>query len=37
MSVEYLSRLPFDGYAVGGSMGKDREELGELLQFVMPL
>lgn len=23
-SLEYLSSLPFDGFAVGGSLGKDR-------------
>jgi queuine tRNA-ribosyltransferase len=26
-SVDVLSALPFDGYAVGGSLGKDREEV----------
>jgi len=35
-SVEYLSALPFDGYAVGGSLGRDREEMLELLSFIMP-
>ena len=24
---DYLSQLPFDGYCVGGSLGKDRAEL----------
>eukprot|EP00466_Bigelowiella_natans_P017137 jgi/Bigna1/45214/e_gw1.114.11.1 len=38
LSVEYLSSLPFDGFAVGGSLGKDRKEMvAELLQYVMPL
>jgi queuine tRNA-ribosyltransferase len=36
-SVEYLSSLPFDGYAIGGSLGKNREELKNLLEFLMPL
>ena len=36
-SCEYLSSLPFDGYAVGGSLGKSREEMLQLLTFVMPL
>ena len=36
-SVEYLTSLPFDGYAIGGSLGKNREELKELLQFLMPI
>ncbi|RMZ52483.1 hypothetical protein APUTEX25_003626 [Auxenochlorella protothecoides] len=36
-SVEYLSALPFDGFAVGGSMGKDREDMVGLLRQVMPM
>ena len=36
-SVEFLSRLSFDGYAVGGSVGKNREEMLAMLDFVMPL
>jgi queuine tRNA-ribosyltransferase len=35
-SVEYLASLPFDGYAIGGSLGKDREEMVELLECVHP-
>ena len=35
-SVKYLSSLPFDGYAIGGSLGKDREELYKILSFTMP-
>lgn len=35
-SVETLSGLPFDGYAVGGSIGKNRDELVELLSHTMP-
>jgi len=26
-SIEYLKTLPFDGFAIGGSLGKDREEM----------
>lgn len=37
MSAEYLTSLPFDGYAIGGSLGKDRNELFNLLRFVVPL
>ena len=37
MSAEYLSSLPFDGFAIGGSLGKDTAELVELLDFLMPL
>lgn len=36
MSIDYLSSLPFDGFAVGGSLGKNKDELIDLLSFVMP-
>jgi queuine tRNA-ribosyltransferase len=36
-SVDYLTSLPFDGYAIGGSLGNGREELKELLEWLMPL
>eukprot|EP00466_Bigelowiella_natans_P003429 jgi/Bigna1/133900/aug1.23_g8608 len=36
MSVEYLSSLPFDGIAIGGSLGRDRQELVQLLTHIMP-
>jgi len=35
-SAGYLSSLPFDGFAIGGSLGKDRVEMLELLAFLMP-
>ena len=34
-SLEYLSGLPFDGFAVGGSLGGNREEMKEMLEYVM--
>jgi queuine tRNA-ribosyltransferase len=37
MSAQYLSSLPFDGFAIGGSLGKDTAELEELLRHLMPL
>jgi len=37
LSVEYLSSLPFDGLAIGGSLGRDSDELIDLLSFLMPL
>jgi queuine tRNA-ribosyltransferase len=37
LSVDYLSSLPFDGLAIGGSLGRDSAELHELMQFLMPL
>jgi len=36
-SVDYLTSLPFDGYAIGGSLGNGREELKELLTWLMPM
>ncbi|MFH1253855.1 MAG: tRNA guanosine(34) transglycosylase Tgt, partial [bacterium] len=35
-SCEYLSSLNFDGYAIGGSLGKTRDQMIELLKFLMP-
>ncbi len=37
MSLEYLSSLPFDGIAVGGNLGRDREEMLQMLEHLMPL
>jgi queuine tRNA-ribosyltransferase len=36
-SVNYLTSLPFDGYAIGGSLGNGKEELKELLTWMMPM
>lgn len=36
LSCSYLTSLDFDGFAVGGSLGKNREEMFELLKFTMP-
>ena len=36
-SAAYLSSLPFDGMAVGGSLGKDRGEMLDMLAWLMPL
>lgn len=36
-SLEYLTKLPWDGYAIGGSLGNGREELKTLLSWMMPL
>lgn len=35
-STEYLSNLGFDGFAIGGSLGKTREQMLEMLSFLMP-
>lgn len=36
-SVEYLTSLPFDGFGIGGSLGNGKQELKELLEWMMPL
>lgn len=35
-SCEYLTSLPFDGFAVGGSLGKTREQMFDMLAYTMP-
>jgi queuine tRNA-ribosyltransferase len=35
-SCDYLTNLPFDGYAVGGSVGKTKPEMVEMLKCVFP-
>lgn len=36
LSCSYLSELPFDGFAVGGSVGKNKEEMIGMLASVLP-
>jgi queuine tRNA-ribosyltransferase len=35
-SAQVLSLLPFDGFAIGGSLGKTREEMVSMLKELMP-
>ncbi|GBG35129.1 Queuine tRNA-ribosyltransferase catalytic subunit [Hondaea fermentalgiana] len=35
-SIDTLTAMDFDGHAVGGSLGKTRDDLIDLLQFVLP-
>jgi queuine tRNA-ribosyltransferase len=35
-SCETLSRLPFDGFAIGGSLGKTKPEMHEMLSQMLP-
>lgn len=35
-SCDYLANLPFDGYAIGGSIGKTKEEMHHMLSFLLP-
>jgi queuine tRNA-ribosyltransferase len=36
MSCDFLTKLPFDGFAIGGSVGKNRQEMLEMLTYTMP-
>jgi len=36
-SALYLQGLPFDGFAIGGSVGKDKNEMHEMLQHTVPI
>lgn len=36
-SCDFLTKLDFDGFAIGGSMGKNKEEMHQLLSFTLPL
>jgi len=36
-SCSFLTDLPFNGFAIGGSVGKTKEEMHEMLSFVLPL
>ena len=36
LSCDYLSKLDFDGFAIGGSLGKNHDQMFELLKFTMP-
>jgi queuine tRNA-ribosyltransferase len=35
-SCDYLSSLPFDGFSIGGSLGKTKKEMVEMLEPLMP-
>ncbi len=35
-SARFLGNLPFDGFAVGGSLGKTKEEMIDMLSFTTP-
>lgn len=36
LSAQTLRALPFDGYAIGGSLGKNREQMIAMLEHLMP-
>ncbi|HSX11964.1 MAG TPA: tRNA guanosine(34) transglycosylase Tgt [Rhabdochlamydiaceae bacterium] len=35
-SCDFLTRLPFDGFAIGGSMGKTKQEMLSMLEQTLP-
>jgi len=35
-SCSFLSELPFDGFAIGGSMGKTKEQMAGMLECLLP-
>lgn len=37
LSCQILTDQPFDGYAIGGSVGKNKQELQDLIAFTRPL
>lgn len=37
LSCEILTKLPFDGFSIGGSIGKNRQEMIEMLTYTVPL
>ncbi|MBS0624015.1 MAG: tRNA-guanosine(34) transglycosylase [Verrucomicrobia bacterium] len=37
LSCETLTKEPFDGFAIGGSVGKNRQELLDLISFTRPM
>lgn len=36
-SCDYLTNLPFNGFAIGGSVGKNKQEMHDLLSYTLPL
>ena len=37
MSCQTLSAMPFDGYAIGGSLGKTQDQMIEMLSYLVPM
>ncbi|OWK26820.1 MAG: hypothetical protein US76_01800 [Parcubacteria group bacterium GW2011_GWA2_38_13b] len=36
-SARFISRLPFDGFGIGGSLGKSKKDMYNILDWVVPL
>src|SRR3954452_10478210 len=35
-SAEYIAALPFDGLCIGGSLGKDKQQINEVVDMTVP-
>ncbi|MBQ7529320.1 tRNA guanosine(34) transglycosylase Tgt [bacterium] len=35
-SVEFITNLPFDGFAIGGSLGKSKHDMHKVLEWTIP-
>ncbi len=35
-SAQYIASLPFDGYAIGGSLGKSKKDMHHVLEWTIP-
>jgi len=35
-SADFVTNLPFDGFALGGTLGKDKEEMLGLMRPILP-
>lgn len=36
-AARFIASLPFDGYAIGGSLGRSKEDMGRVLEWTCPL
>ena len=36
ISCDFLTKLPFEGFAIGGSMGKNKQEMYDILSSTLP-
>ncbi len=36
-SARFIASLPFDGYGIGGSLGRSKEEMWQVVDWVVPL
>ena len=36
-SAKYMASLPFDGFGIGGSLGKSKDDMHKLIEWVIPI